>query len=65
MFSLLGIYNEKVKKTAEMLIDNNLIDFVSSDIHSSKQLHHFEEISKNKFLQKLIDSKILENKNLI
>jgi tyrosine-protein phosphatase YwqE len=65
MFSLLGIYNEKVKKTAEMLIDNNLIDFVSSDIHSSKQLHHFEEISKNKFLQKLIDSQILENKNLI
>lgn len=65
LFSLLGIYNEKVKKTAEMLIDNNLIDFVSSDIHSSKQLHHFEEISKNKYIKKLIDSKILENKKLI
>jgi tyrosine-protein phosphatase YwqE len=65
MFSLLGIYNEKVKKTAEMLIDNNLIDFVSSDIHSSKQLNHFEEISKNKFIKKLLDSQILENKSLI
>jgi tyrosine-protein phosphatase YwqE len=65
LFSLLGIYNEKVKKTAEMLIEKNLIDFVSSDIHSSKQLHYFEEISKNKFLQKLIDSQILENKKLI
>ena len=48
-----------------MLIDNNLIDFVSSDIHSSKQLNHFEEISKNKFIKKLLDSQILENKNLI
>ena len=65
LFSLLGIYNEKIKKTAEMLIDNNLIDFVSSDIHSSKQLKLFEEIRDNKYLQKMINSQILENKNLI
>lgn len=64
LFSLIGLYGQKTKKVAEELIDQDLIDFVSSDIHNVKQLEFFKKLSESAHFRKLLDSNQLKNHTL-
>lgn len=65
LFSLVGLYGDKVKSVAEELIKNNLYDYVSSDIHKAGQLKLYEELNKSIFLERLIKSGNLKNNKLL
>lgn len=65
LFSLVGLYGEKIKTVAEGLISNNLYDYVSSDIHKAGQLKLYEELNKSIFLERLIQSGNLKNNELL
>ncbi len=60
LLSLGEYYGDRVNKTAFELIDNNLIDFVASDVH---HLNHIEELKKIKLSEKEIQKllPIIEN----
>lgn len=51
MLSLTGYYGESVKKTAEKLVKENLIDFVGSDAHHHKHLDAFVNLGAKKTLE--------------
>jgi tyrosine-protein phosphatase YwqE len=62
LFSLVGLYGQKVQKVAEALIQHQLYDLVSSDIHKVGQLKLFEKLKQSEYLHKLIESGNLRNK---
>jgi protein-tyrosine phosphatase len=51
--SLSGYYGAPVKKTAEWLVDNNLVDFIGSDLHGDRHLQGLMKTLKEKHLWKL------------
>jgi protein-tyrosine phosphatase len=65
LFSLVGIYGDQVRKIGEELIDNQLISYVSSDIHHPNQLKFFEQLQNSVFLAKLVESGNLKNNTLL
>lgn len=65
LFSLLEVYGEGAKKTAEKLIDEQLIDFVGTDIHNRAQLPFIQQLFKSEYLYKLIQQGKLLNKTLM
>jgi tyrosine-protein phosphatase YwqE len=58
--SLTGHYGPEVKKQAERLIDNGLVDFVGTDCHRMQHLMTLEENLNLPYMHKLLD---LELKN--
>jgi tyrosine-protein phosphatase YwqE len=56
--SLCGYYNNKVKKIAERLIDENMIDFIGSDLHGQRHLDAMRKCVHEKYLYKLATQKI-------
>jgi protein-tyrosine phosphatase len=51
--SLSGYYGGQVKKTAERLVDENLIDFIGSDLHGDRHLNALKRTVHEKYLWKL------------
>lgn len=51
MLSLTGYYGESVKKTAEKLIKQNMIDFVGSDTHHHRHLNAMQNLGNKKTLE--------------
>jgi protein-tyrosine phosphatase len=51
--SLTGYYGDEVKKTAQMLVDENMVDFIGSDLHHAKHLAALHEGLHSKYLWKL------------
>lgn len=43
MLSATGYYGERVAKTADLLLKNNLIDFVGSDVHHGRHLEYMHK----------------------
>lgn len=43
MLSATGYYGERVAKTADLLLKNNLIDFIGSDVHHVRHLDHMSK----------------------
>lgn len=66
ILSLTGHYGNISKKIAEKLIDENMIDFIATDLH---HIHHIEVIKesvlKEKYLERIINSDLLRNKTLL
>lgn len=52
--SLTGYYGREVKKIAESLVDNQLIDFISSDMHHLKHADALENALRTPYLEKLL-----------
>tara|TARA_B100000795_G_scaffold266284_1_gene249222 strand:- start:412 stop:1164 length:753 start_codon:yes stop_codon:yes gene_type:complete len=66
LLSLIGHYGPEIKKTAEQLIDANLVSWISSDCHHLGHMKLIKEkVSKSAYLQKLIDSGNLKNTSLL
>jgi len=61
--SLSGYYGYEAKKTAEKMLDNNMIDLVGTDCHHLKHIEGLKRGLKEKSLMKILSSNML-NKHL-
>jgi tyrosine-protein phosphatase YwqE len=59
--SLTGYYGRDVKERAEMLIDNQLIDFISSDMHHPRHAAAFKDALRTTYIKKLLFDYPLKN----
>jgi protein-tyrosine phosphatase len=59
--SLVGYYGKEVKKIAEALVDNQLVDFISSDMHHVRHADAFRDVLKMPHLEKLLFNYPLKN----
>ncbi|MDN3579522.1 tyrosine-protein phosphatase [Mucilaginibacter flavus] len=62
--SLTGYYGGDVKRQAEMLVDNEMIDFISSDMHHEKHAQALKDALRSRYLEKLMFEMPLKNKLL-
>ena len=63
--SLNGIYNGLVKRTAEKLIKNNMVEFICSDAHHTFHLKEMKKLLNNRHFNLLLQSGMLMNNELI
>lgn len=64
--SLAGYYGLAAKKVAEQLIDAEMVDFISSDMHHPRHAEAFENALTKRYLAKLIfEQQTLKNKLLL
>lgn len=59
--ALTGYYGKPIQKTAELLVENTLIDFAGSDMHNIKQAEAFKESLSLPFVEKLLNLCPLQN----
>ncbi len=59
--SLTGYYGKEAKKLAENLIDHQLIDFISSDMHHLRHAEAFKNALKMPYMEKLLFDYQLKN----
>ena len=59
--SLTGYYGTNAKRLAESLVDNDLIDFISSDMHHLKHADALKHALKTPHVQKLLHDYPLKN----
>ena len=63
--SLTGTYGQSARQTAERMIDENMIDFVATDLHNERHLNYIRDAVKLPYLEKIINYPKLMNKVLI
>ena len=61
--SLAGYYGMEAKKTAEKLIDMQLVDFIGSDMHKIEHAEAMKRVMKEKYFRKLQEFNLL-NKHI-
>jgi protein-tyrosine phosphatase len=59
--SLTGYYGKPTKALAEELVDNQMIDFISSDMHHPRHAQALEDALKLPYLRKLLFDYPLKN----
>ncbi|TSJ44220.1 capsular biosynthesis protein [Mucilaginibacter corticis] len=59
--SLTGYYGKDVKKKAESMVDNNIVDFISSDMHHPRHAAAFKNALTFPYLEKLLFDYPLKN----
>jgi len=59
--SLTGYYGKEVKKLAESLVDQQLVDFISSDMHHLRHAEAFKDALRTPYLEKLMFDYPLKN----
>jgi len=59
--SLIGYYGKDVKKRAEEMVDNEMIDFISSDMHHLRHADALKDALKTPYLEKLLFDYPLKN----
>ena len=57
--SLAGYYGPDVRKTAEKLVSQNMIDFIGSDTHHERHINALRQSLKSKFLAQLFAGNLL------
>jgi tyrosine-protein phosphatase YwqE len=62
--SLTGYYGKPTQKIAEELVDNNLIDFIGSDMHHVKHAEILKHALNNVYVKKLLTEYPLKNELL-
>jgi protein-tyrosine phosphatase len=63
--SLTGYYGGKSKEMAEAMIDHNLVDFISSDMHHTRHAMALEKSLKTVYMEKLLFDYPLKNQLLM
>jgi protein-tyrosine phosphatase len=63
--SLTGTYGQSARNIAERMIDNNMIDFVATDLHNERHLNYIRDSVKLPYMEKIINYPKLMNKMLI
>lgn len=64
MLSLSGHYGINIQKTAFNLIENNMIDFISSDAHKESHLEKIQKITLKRKHLKLVENAVANSKAL-
>ncbi|RFZ91745.1 capsular biosynthesis protein [Mucilaginibacter conchicola] len=59
--SLTGYYGKHVQKKAEEMVDNKIVDFISSDMHHPRHAAAFEKALGTAYLEKLLTDYPLKN----
>ncbi|MDB5156762.1 MAG: polysaccharide biosynthesis protein phosphatase [Mucilaginibacter sp.] len=59
--SLTGYYGKDVKRKAESMVDNNIVDFISSDMHHPRHAAAFQDALTTPYLEKLLFDYPLKN----
>lgn len=59
--SLTGYFGKDAKKIAEALVDNDLVDFISSDMHHLRHAQAFKDALKTPYVQRLLQDYPLKN----
>ncbi len=59
--SLIGSYGKPVKKLAEKLLENDMVEFVASDCHNLGHIESLKKTIESKSFQKLPFDKLLNN----
>jgi tyrosine-protein phosphatase YwqE len=65
LISLLGYYGEGSKKIAEMLLKNNLVSFVGTDMHHDNHMNALKKLASKKSFYKLFENVEIKNKELL
>lgn len=63
--SLTDHYGKSIKKIAEKLIDNEMIDFIGTDIHHVRHLEVLKKVPVTKHFERLVKSGLLKNQSLL
>ena len=63
--SLSGIYGKPAKFTAEKMIDENMVEFVGTDLHGVRHLEVLEKTLETRYLSKILNYDKLLNKTLL
>ena len=63
--SLTGYYGAKTKEMAEAMVDYNLVDFISSDMHHTRHAAALEKSLTTHYLEKLLFDYPLKNQLLL
>lgn len=63
--SLTGVYGPAAQEMAHRLIDENMIDFVGTDLHNERHLGYIRDAIKYPYLEKIINYPGLKNKELL
>ena len=59
--SLTGYYGKEVKERAELLVDNQLIDFISSDMHHPRHAAALKDALRTTYIEKVLFDYPLKN----
>ena len=65
LLSLSGGYGPHVKKTAEKLFQNQMVDFVGTDMHHERHLSGLKELAAKKEFYTLVENAALQNNLLL
>ena len=65
LLSLSGAYGPRVKRTAEKLFKNNMVDFLGTDMHHEGHLAMLKKLATRKEFYELVGSAELLNKTLM
>jgi protein-tyrosine phosphatase len=65
ILSLLGYYGEGSKKIAEMLLKNNVVSFVGTDMHHDNHMNALKKLASKKSFYKLFENIEIKNKELL
>ena len=52
--SLTGYYGSQTKRMAEALVDNHMVDFISSDMHHPKHAAALEDALRTPYVERLL-----------
>jgi tyrosine-protein phosphatase YwqE len=63
--SLSGTYGKPARYSAEKMIDNNMVDFIGTDLHGAKHIELLEQCLSYKYLAKIMCYEKLLNKTLL
>lgn len=62
--SLTGHYGKHVKHAAHQLLENNLIDYLGTDLHSEKHARMLQQLSNDEKLMQLLENYSFENEQI-
>lgn len=61
ILSFSGYYGKEIKDTSEWLLDNNMIDFIGTDLHNIKHAELIDEFIKTKAYHKVAEKTNIKN----
>ncbi|MCY1522483.1 Tyrosine-protein phosphatase YwqE [compost metagenome] len=62
--SLTDYYGKHIHRVADKLIENDMIDFIGTDLHHSRHLEALKQVPATKSFKRLIESRLLKNAEL-
>lgn len=65
MLSLSGRYGKGARSVAEKLIDENMVDFIGTDLHNARHMELIKECLSERYLSKLLNYPKLLNRTLV